>query len=178
LLAVVSWEAFCDEPPASDKPHRVPVAVLDVAKVFKQSRDFNDEMNRIKREIEEFEKTIRAKQAEIEKLTPKQDVSAQADGLDALKLAQLNALMQVEIAAKRADFLKVEAQAYFKCYQEIEKLVAAKSRERDIGVVLRFNSDEMNPADRNSVLQGVNRAIVYSAIPDLTDEVIKSLNRD
>ena len=50
-------------------------------------------------------------------------------------------------------------------------------REREIGVVIRYTSDPMDTKDRSSVLQAVNRPVVYSAVPDLTADVIAALNK-
>ena len=45
-----------------------------------------------------------------------------------------------------------------------------------IRVVLRLNSDPIEPDDRNSVLQGVNNSIVFQDNLDITDEIIRRVN--
>jgi len=50
-------------------------------------------------------------------------------------------------------------------------------RERDIGLVIRATTEQIDPKDRGSVLQAVNRPVVYSAAPDLTADVIAALNK-
>jgi Skp family chaperone for outer membrane proteins len=82
-----------------------------------------------------------------------------------------------EVKAKKADFLSDEALVYAETYREIENAVQSICRERDIGLVIRATTEPMDPKDRSSVLQGVNRPIVYTAVPDLTADVIAALNK-
>ena len=53
--------------------------------------------------------------------------------------------------------------------------VSTLAERNDIKLVLRFNSEAMKADDRNSVLQGVNRAIVYQKNLNITNLVVKSL---
>jgi len=175
-LAALSWKVYSDEPPAADKPHRVPVAVLDIARVFKQGRDFNAEMSRIKTEIEVFEREVDVRKAEILKLVPMDAGSAPPSGADTAKATELRNKLEADIAAKRKGFLAEEALVYFKFYSQIEKTVADLAKARDIGTVVRVNGDAMDPTDRASVLQGVNRAVIYNAAPDLTADLLRVLN--
>ena len=46
-----------------------------------------------------------------------------------------------------------------------------------ISLVLRYNGEEIRPDDRNSVLAGVNRAIVYQNNLDITKEISDRVNR-
>jgi Skp family chaperone for outer membrane proteins len=177
-LGGAAWRALSEERPAADAPHRIPVALLDVAKVFKQARDFNAQMNRMKIEIETFDRTIRGRQAELEKLRPKGSGSAPSSGEATEKAAKMAADLQAEVAAKRQSFLVEEARVYADTYKTIQDVVDQICQARDVGVLLRFSSDPIDPADRSSVLQGVNRPVVYSAVPDLTADVIAALNGD
>jgi Skp family chaperone for outer membrane proteins len=177
LVAPLSWRAFSDEPAAADKPHRVPLAVLDVAKVFQEGKQFNAQMGEIKRQIEAFETEIRGRQADMLKLAQNSGSSPSSDSNSA-QLDEQSKKLQADVAAKKAEFLQAEARVYFEQYQRIGKVVAQLAQTRGIGTVLRTNGDKMDGNDRNSVLQGVNRAIVYNVAPDLTAEVIATLNAD
>lgn len=141
----------------SESPHRIPLAVLDVAKVFKEARDFNQKMQSMKLEIASFDRTVKASRRE------------QSDSLP----PDLKAFA----VAKKDTFLSDEAQAYAETYRAIENAVQRICRERDIGLVIRATTEPMDPKDRSSVLQGVNRPIVYTAVPDLTADVIAALNK-
>jgi Skp family chaperone for outer membrane proteins len=176
VLAVMVWEAVSQDRLAADAQHRIPVALMDVARVFKNCREFQQKMDRIKAEIAEYDRAIRTRKAEFDQLLPKNTGSAPPSGEAAEKAAKLQADLTAEMAAKRQAFLAAEAGAYAEVYAQIEKVTDQICHARDVGVVLRFNSDPLDPADRNSVLQGVNRAVIYSAVPDLTDDVLAALN--
>jgi hypothetical protein len=42
--------------------------------------------------------------------------------------------------------------------------------------VIRHTSDPLNPSDRSSVLQAVNRPVVYWNVPDLTADIVAALD--
>jgi Skp family chaperone for outer membrane proteins len=175
-LGGAAWHAMSEERPAAGAPHGIPVALVDIAKVFKQAREFNAQMNRMKVEIETFDRDIRGRQADIEKLRPRTTGSAPSSGEETERAAKLTADLQAEINAKRQVFLAEEARVYADTYKAIQDVVDRICRTRDVGVLLRYTSDPIDPADRNSVLQGVNRPVVYSAVPDLTKDIVAALN--
>jgi hypothetical protein len=83
----------------------------------------------------------------------------------------------VKIGLKRKEFLEQEARVYYRVYREIEQSVGLFAQRNRIGLVLRFNGDEMKEDDRASVLQGVNRAVVYQQNLDVTEFILGDLNR-
>ena len=175
-LAIFVWEAVSDEPPAAERPHKVPVAVIDVAKVFKQNRPFQAKMEETKAAIEVFEAEVRKRKADIESLKPKDAAANPPTADESARITKLEAELNADVAIKRQFFLSEEARFYFETYQSIAETVKRIAKDRNIGLVLRYNADEMNPAKRDSVLQGVNRSVVYLDVPDLTDDVLKELN--
>jgi Skp family chaperone for outer membrane proteins len=58
----------------------------------------------------------------------------------------------------------------------VEKAVRNIAAQRELRLALRFSSEALNDKDRKSVLQTVNRPIVFQDQLDITDEVIKALN--
>jgi hypothetical protein len=54
--------------------------------------------------------------------------------------------------------------------------VANFARQNNISLVLRFSSEPIEPDDRNSVLQGINRAVVYQNQLNITGHVLKEIN--
>jgi Skp family chaperone for outer membrane proteins len=175
-LAVFVWEGFSDEPPASGvRQHEIPIAFVDIAEVFKKFRDFNAEMNRIKVEIGEFEREVRASQSDIKRLAD--EGSSEGSGKSAEELEKLSADLAAKIGAKRQEFLADESRVYFDAYERVAKVVERLAAERDIGVVFRQSREPMKRDDRESVLKGVNRAVIHSTVPDLTDDVLADLNQ-
>ena len=164
LLGVVAAdapEARASTALSSERQHepsyRIPLAVLDVAKVFKEARGFNQKMQSMKLEIADFDRNVKARRGE-----PTDPIPAD---------------LEDEVKAKKAAFLSDEAQVYAETYRQIENTVQKICRDRDIGIVIRFTNDSLDPNNRGSVLQAVNRPVVYTGVPDLTADVIAALNK-
>jgi Skp family chaperone for outer membrane proteins len=156
------------------------VAVIDIALIFKHHDRFNGRMADIKREIEQFEAFVRSQQADLKKRAEElQQYNASSQQFKEMEkaLADAQAKLQVDIGLRRKDFLEQEARVYFQIYREIEQSVAVFAQKWRIGLVLRYNSDDMKEDDRASVLQGVNRAVVYHGGLDITPQIIAELNR-
>jgi Skp family chaperone for outer membrane proteins len=156
------------------------VAVIDIALIFKHHDRFNGSMGDIKRDIEQFEAYVKGQQASLktraEELQQFGPTSAEYKAKEA-ELARTQSQLQVEIGLKRKEFLEKEARVYYQVYKEIENAVAMFSQRASIGLVLRYNSDDMKEDDRQSVLQGVNKAVVYHQGLDITEYIITNLNR-
>jgi len=177
FLGAWGWNVLSQERSTADSPHRIPVALVDVAKVFKEAREFNQQMQKLKGEIEAVEQEVRARTKQMEASGAKETSATPAANSVAQAQAQAaKMLADAALLVKRQEFLQKEAAIYAESYGLVEKIVARIGKARDVGVVLRYSNDPINVGDRNSVLQGVNRPIVYSAVPDLTDEVIAALN--
>lgn len=156
------------------------VAVIDIALIFKHHDRFNGSMADIKRDIEQFEAYVKGQQASlktrIEELQQFGPTSQEYKSKEA-EVATAQSKLQVDIGLKRKEFLEKEARVYYQVYKEIENAVAMFSQRASIGLVLRYNSDDMKEDDRQSVLQGVNKAVVYHQGLDITEYIITNLNR-
>lgn len=166
-------------PAAAPAPAGTSVAVIDIAFIFKNHVRFNGQMNDMKRDIEGFDASIRGEQQAFaqkrEKLvafTPSSDQYKKAEE----ELAHIKSDLDIKVAVKRREFLEQEAKIYFNVYKEIEEQVAVFAQQNRIGLVLRYSGDEMKPDDRASVLQGVNRPVVYQDRLDVTQHILARLN--
>ena len=92
------------------------------------------------------------------------------------EMAKFQSDLQVKMALQRKDFLEKEARIYFNSYNEVLRVEEALADRNDIKLVLRFNADIMKPEDRGSVLQGVNRMVVFQRNLNITQLVITELN--
>jgi Skp family chaperone for outer membrane proteins len=166
--------------PAAQPAGGTNVVVIDVANIFKNHIRFNEKMKEIKNEIDQFEASIRAEQTKFnqkrESLAQFNPSSPEYKKLEE-ELARMQSEVQVQVGLKRKAFLEQEAREYFKTYKEIEQSVAVFAQQNRIGLVLRFNGDEMKPDSRESVLQGVNKAVVYHDRLDITEWILRDLNR-
>jgi Skp family chaperone for outer membrane proteins len=164
---------------AAPAPAGTSVAVIDVAYIFKNHVRFNAQMNDMKRDIEGFEASIRGEQTTFQKkrealvtYNPASNEYKKAEE----ELAHLKSDLDIKVAVKRREFLEQEAKVYYGIYREIEDAVAMFAQRNRIGLVLRFTGDEMKPDDRASVLQGVNKPVVYQDRLDITQHILNQLN--
>jgi Skp family chaperone for outer membrane proteins len=156
------------------------ITVIDISEVFKKHPGFKQQMEAMKRDVQAFEAELTRRGKEIEQLreqmrmhklgTPKykeletQIATKQADG-------------QATTQLKRKEFLEREAMIYYQVYTDISTVVQQFATRYRIRLVLRFNSREIEPQDRNSVLEGVNRNVVFQNKLDITQQIIETIER-
>lgn len=167
--------------PRQQRPTGTNVAVVDINQVFQQHNRFKSRMDDLKKQIEDFEASIRAARKQIttqgEKAKDFKPGSVDYKRAEQT-LAKSSADLQVNMQLKRKEFLEQEAKIYYEAYNEVSDHVQQIAGNYGIGLVLRFSRDEMDPTKRDSVLQGVNRAVVYHhGNLDITRQVIDRLNR-
>jgi Skp family chaperone for outer membrane proteins len=164
---------------AAPAPAGTSVVLIDVAYVFKNHIRFNARMNEIKREIEQYDAFVRE---ETKKLTTKKEqlTQFQQNSVEYKRLeeegARLSADLQIKVQQKRKEFLEQEAKLYYDTYREVEQTVAVFAQRHRISLVLRFTGDDIKPDDRASILQGVNRPVVFQQGLDITESILAMLN--
>ena len=156
------------------------VAVIDINYIFKNHQRFKQAMEDIKSDIEAFESHLRDERNVITQKT--EQLKGQPAGSPGYKMleeeiASMHTKLQLETGRKRKDILDREARVYFNAYQEIEHHVATFANRNGIGIVLRFNSEPMDPTKRDSVLAGVNRAVVFQQSLNITQPILTELHR-
>ena len=154
-------------------------AVIDISHIYKNHAGFKSQMEAMKREVEAFEASLRNRGKQIEQL--RNQLKAYNAGTPPYKqveeqIAKLAAEGQAQTQLKRKDFLEREAKIYYNTYMEITRAVEQFAERNSISLVVRFNSAPINSGDGNSVLEGVNRAVVYQKNLNITDFVLKMLN--
>jgi len=157
------------------------IAVVDVSVVFKQNAKFNAQM-------EDFKKRVEAAEAGLKKRF--EELQAQAGVLKDMApahkeyrerenaLARGKADLQINTAQIKKDFLEQEGHVYFDVYRELDLAVKQVAERNGIALVLRYASDPVDdPKDRNEILRGINKPIVYvHPSLDITPSVMQVLN--
>lgn len=155
------------------------VVVIDIGEVFKQHAQFNQQLNGLKEEIKSLDAYYQAEQKKIigqkDKLGTFNAGSPEYKKLEE-EVARMASDLQVEMALKQKNVAEQEAKVYFNTYKEIYKQVETFADTYGITLVLRHNNIQMDPQKRDTVLQGVNRAIVFQRNLDITDEIVKRVN--
>ena len=169
--------------PRPARPASVPgtvVAVVDVSYVFENHSGFKDAMDRMKQEVQQYEEELRTRHQALSKerdqmmqFTPGSPDYERMERALTDKAAKL----QVDTQLKKKEFLQRESKVYYEVYQDVSNAVREFAEMKGIDLVLRYNGAEMKADDRASVLQGVNRAMVYQRNLDITREILDRLNR-
>ena len=155
------------------------VVVIDISKVFDSHARFKQHMEAMKQEVQAFEGVLRQRGEEIktiqEEMKQFQPGSAEYKQREE-KIMKIQANGQIAATQKKKEFLDREAQIYHGVYQEIVNEVEAFANENGIAIVIRFNSEEIKQ-ERNAVLEGINRAVVYQSKSNITNAIIERLVR-
>jgi Skp family chaperone for outer membrane proteins len=165
------------------RPPAIPgtaVAVLDISYVFENHAGFKGAMDQMKQEVQQYEEELRARNQSLTKerdqLQQFKPGSQEYEQLER-SLADKAAKLQIDMQMKKREFLTRESKVYFQVYQEVANAVREFAELKGIDLVLRYNGGEMNPDDRASVLQGVNRPVIYYGNLDITREILDRVNR-
>jgi Skp family chaperone for outer membrane proteins len=155
------------------------VAVLDVAKVFKENQEFDAKMKMIKAEADTLKNQITQQQESIkaraQQLGQYEVGTPERNKLEA-DLEQQQAALRTKARQAEADLLNREAKIYYDTYQEMQAIVGNLAGQYGISLVLRFDSEKIDASNRAEVIKGVNRAVVYHKQLDLTREISAAMN--
>ena len=155
------------------------VALVDIGMVFKSHPQFSAELANLKSQADQFKAESQQLQQQLmqkaEVLNQFEKESNEYRDEEA-RLAKESATMEVDQRAKMRDLLKREAQLHFDTYVEISNTISKFSEEYGIQLVLRFNSDEMNPKDPRTIMQRVNGGVVFhSNAANITNDIVQRI---
>jgi Skp family chaperone for outer membrane proteins len=191
LLAVVEVSAFAQVPgqmPAAQAPAAqahssgpaTAVAVIDVGYVFKNHARFKSAMDKMKDEVMAAENGLKSERDRINGLM--EQIKGFNVGTPEYKkleaeIAKAQGDFNVNAQLQKKDFMDREAKVYLQVYTEIEKAVEQFAREHRIAVVHRFDGEPVDNSDRNQILRGITKPIVYLEPGiDITPDILKMLN--
>lgn len=156
------------------------VAVIDIPYIFKNFTRFKQAIDDIKKDIDGYKEYVNEQQkllrAETDKLELYKAGTKEYKDVEE-SIAKLKMGVQLESAKRQRDFMEREAQVYFNAYHEVEAAVADFATRNRIGLVLRYNGEEMDPTQRDSIMQGINRMIVYQNRLNITEIILEQLER-
>lgn len=159
------------------------IAVVDIAKVFKNHAAFKQKLDAMKAEFKTFQTTttnqLKALQEQATQLQQNQQFKpgtaaykrAEAD------IAQRNSDIRVQAKLKQKELLQREARLYYDTYQEVREIISQLAEHYGLSMVLRFDSEVIDSQDF-SKMQGVLNRFVIVAQPnvDLTNAVLRQIN--
>lgn len=156
------------------------IALLDVNKIFEQHPRFKQMMDQMKADVERAETAVKAERQAIQKLMESLDSkkgSAEYKRLEE-EVTTRQGNLAVQIQLQKKEFLQREAKIYHNIYKEIQDEVADYCAANGIEMVLRFNSDPVDPDSPQSVLQKINQPVVmYRNDRDITLVILDILKK-
>lgn len=160
---------------------RFGVAVVDVSYIFKNYQSFRTQMDTMKSEMEAAEgelkkdrDSIQSKEEQAKQYNASSPEFKQIDE----QIARLKADFNLKAGRIRKDFLEREAKVYYQTYLEVNNAVSYYAQQHNIGLVLRFNGDQIDPNQREDVLRAINKPVVAQNNIDITPEILRLLNRN
>lgn len=182
IIGALSTPAFADRPEAANVS-KYGVAVVDVGYVFDNHQAFTAAMNAMKDEMKKIEDSLKAKrdaiakkEAELVQLGETVATTSPQYRQAEEQLARAKADFNLQMQSLRKDLMTKESQVYFKTYQQVSNAVTAFARQRNIGLVLRFNGDQPNPDNRGDIIKAINNPIWYQDNIDITRHVLDIVN--
>jgi Skp family chaperone for outer membrane proteins len=158
------------------------IAVVDVSVIFKQHQRFLAATEKFKKDVEAAEaklkeeyNRVQALQQQLKGLNPGSPDYKQMEQRVAREYADL----QIKQQSQKKDLMELEGKIYFQVYKELDDSVKLFAERNNIALVLRYASDPMdNPTDRNEIVRGINRSVVYvNPALDITTLILQDLNR-
>jgi Skp family chaperone for outer membrane proteins len=180
LVALVQVSTFGQAPVQAPSGPAVHVAVVDVGYIFKNHAGFKAAMDKMKDEVMAAENSLKSERDRInglmEQLKGFNVGTPEYKKLEA-EVAKAQGDFNVNAQLQKKDFMDREAKVYMQVYDQVEKAVAQFARDHRIAVVHRFDGDPVDGSDRNQILRGITKPIVYYEPGiDITVDILKMLN--
>ncbi len=180
--AALSITANAQQPnPAGANATKHGVAVVDISYIFKKHDRFRNTMESMKKEMETIEGDLKADKERVDQKAEQRNQynagTAEFKKLDE-EVARMTADFQLKMGRLRKDFLEREAKVYYATYLEVVNAVDQYAKRRDIGLVIRFNGEQVDGNKREDVLREINKPVVWQDQIDITPDVLAILNRD
>lgn len=157
------------------------IAVVDISAIFKRHTRFKTTMDNMKKEMEAIETELKADREKITQAEQHRNTfspgAAEYKKADE-EVARMMAEFNLKMGRLRKEFLEQEAKVYYQTYLEVVDAVNYYAKRQNIGLVLRFNGEPIDPNRRDDVLREINKPVVMQDQIDITGDVLMLLNRD
>lgn len=181
LVLAVALLAFAPAAALAQQAAGHNIAVVDVSVIFKDHIRFKQAIEQMKGQVTLSENELKTEFERMKKMA-EQLKSLNAGSPDYKKLENDIAKAELDFKFKRAqaakEFAERESKLYYQIYLEIDQVVKELAVRNNIALVLRHHSDQVDPNDRNEILRGINKPIVYvNPTLDVTQHILAVLNR-
>lgn len=166
--------------PVAASPGGSSVAVIDLKYIFEHHSRFQAMRGELMKDVERVEASVKAKQEELRKMIEQlqgfRPGSPEYKQLEA-QVANLKAQLQVDVQIQKKEFMEREAKIHYHIYTEVIDELKFYCERNGIQAVLRFNGDQVDPNDPQSILGELNKSVVfYNPAIDITPHILQSIN--
>ncbi len=166
-------------PPARQVPNGTNVAVVDINLIFKNHNNFNTALIALNERGAQLDAWVRAEQRKLANLRDQLGVlkqgSPEYQQLEE-KITKAIADNDLNLRRQRQEFIADEATLYYETYAQIEQVIARFALQHNIGLVLRHTLEQPKVEDPKSVMQNINRFVIYQHRLDITQTILTQLN--
>jgi Skp family chaperone for outer membrane proteins len=181
LLTTVAATAQQGGNPAGANAAKFGIAVVDIPYIFKNYSRFRATSDAMKKEMETIDANVKAErqaiaQAEQQRNTYKVGTPEYKTADE--ELARMMAEFQLKTSKLQKDFMERQAKLYYQTYLEVVDAVNSYATSHNIGIVLRFNGEEVDVNKKEDIMRDINKQVVVQNRIDITPDVLMLLNRD
>jgi Skp family chaperone for outer membrane proteins len=180
VLSSLSSLASAQQTGPSANAPKYGYAVVDITYIFKNYSKFNQQMEQMKTAMEGADTQLKAdRDAVASKEEMRQQYNPGSPEFKTVdeEVARLKAEFQLKAGKIRRDFMEREAAVYYNTFMEVSNAVQYYAQQHNIGMVLRFNGDSIDPNNREDILKAINKPVVFQNNVDITPDVLALLNR-
>ncbi len=158
------------------------LALIDINRIFKTHTRFKQMTEDMTRDVRAAESRVKAERDAINKLITEALPSLNKGTKDYADMEEQIAKRQAELAVsvnrQKSDFLQRESMIYHSVYQEVLQSTDYFCKQHAIDMVLRFNGEQVDVQRPDSVLNFINRPVVwYDPGLDITNLILQDVNR-
>jgi Skp family chaperone for outer membrane proteins len=157
------------------------VAVIDVAYIFKNLSAIKAQFSKVEGDLKKYGTELKQKRDAL-KQSAAQLKTLKVGTADYARQEEhfttLESKLRLDMARKQKELGDAEAKIYYDNYQRIAAAVKAIATHNNIKLVLRFNSEDMDLEQSDSVARGVMKNVVYhDSTINMTNTVMRYLEQ-
>jgi len=160
--------------PGNAQPYGTKVAVIDVARIIREHPPLQQVKSEIRRAAadlrqwsEDEQGRIRHEQMRLQEFRPDSAEYKQVEE----RIAEMAKNLKLEVTRRQRVMLERESRAHYDICMRIRDAAARLSERDRYGLVLRYNSADIDPNEFRSVQEGLLRRVVHQNGPDITQAI-------
>ncbi len=155
------------------------IALVDVGRIFKGSKQFERMRSSLQVEIKDSEETAKQMHAEILQMGKRyKELERGSEEQKELEVQLKRKQAEFEEFKKETTrrFKKEESAVFLKIFQQVTKEVANYAQAHHIDLVMRHNPEPFDTEDIATQMQYMNKMILFENKLDITDEIIAAMS--